>query len=266
LTIPFSKELVTMAKSLAATVTATATATAVTPIDLPDVFETTALDVIATKTRTPYVVFAQPKATDQWTSFATKLPGLQDGDQVLVYPEPGPVVKLQPMRFTMVACKQYWAQKDGAGNRLAVSATQKPKHEKWSEEVHAACIIYVQKDGSTEAVPAGCTFKTVKCPAALSVKLQIEAAEKPEWAQQSEAHKMAFAALSKPFLRVVGSVSINKRTSGAGFSYTGARAIVSPATPAEWMALKNLIEAEDGKTKLAELASAYKQRLAELGV
>lgn len=248
-----------MAKSQVAASTST-----MAPIDLPDVFESTALDVIATKTRVPYVVFAQPKATDQWTAFAMKLPGLQEGEQILVYPEPGPVVKLQPMRFTMIACLQYWVQKDGAGNRVGISKTQKPRTDKWGEEIHAACIVYSTHSGQTEAIPASCTFKTVKCPAALSVKLQIEAAEKVEWAQQSEAHKMAFAALSKPFLRVVGSVSVNKRTAQSGFSYTSARAIVSPATPTEWLALKNLIESPDGKQQFADLSAAYKQRLAEL--
>lgn len=237
--------------------------TTVGAIDVPPVFDEVRFDIEPTRSPVPYVVFAQPKATEQWTEFATKLPGLQDGDQIMVHPEPGGVERLQPMRFTMMQCKQYWVSKDPAGNRLGASAEPHVRQAGWAEEVLAACLVYVPRGGGVEAVPASCVFKTVKCPAALSVKLQIDAAEKPEWADQSPAHKMAFAALAKPFLRVVGSVTTGKRTSSGGYGYVGARSIVSPATPAEWKAVKDLLES-GGVETLRKLADHYRGRLSEL--
>lgn len=225
------------------------------------------MSVVTTNTVGPYVVFAQPKATEQWTSLVQKVPGVRDGDQVLVYPEPEQPVPLRPMRFTMVACKQYWVKKDASGNML-----EKPKEEqqsrvkdangnKWAEEVFAACIVYAPRGGEVDAVPATCTFKTVKCQAAITMKQQIEAASKPEWADQGPAHKAAFAAFSKPFLRVVGAVSTSERKGASNFTYVQARAVVAPATPAEYVAVKRLMEEGDGLKKLKDLAEQYHSRL-----
>lgn len=224
------------------------------------------LSVAASSAIGPYVLFAQPKATDQWTSLVQKLPGIQDGDQVLVYPDPEPPIRLTPMRFTMMACKQFWVKLDDAGNQVgAPSVEQKPRAERWNEWVFAACIVYAQRDGEVEAVPSTCMFKTVKCPAAVTLKLQIEAADKPEWADQSMAHKAAFSAFSKAFLRVVASVQTSKRTAGSGFSYVQARSIVAPATPTEYIAVKKLLEAK-GLEKFKSLLEQYNSRLAQIGV
>lgn len=250
-----------MAKSLAATIAAPGTE--VLDLETPDFG---GLSVAATRVNVPYVVFAQPKATEQWTSLVTKLPGIQDGDQVLVYPDPDPPVRLQPMRFTMISCKQFWVKKDAQGQSQGKpSLTPMPRAEGWKEEVFAACIVYVQRGGDLEAVPASCVFKTVKCGAALGLKLQIDAAEKVEWAEQSPAHKMAFAAFKSAYLRVVAAVAVGKRTAGSGFGYVPARSIVAPATPAEYGALQKLM-ANGGKEKIAKLSEHYKLRLTEMGV
>lgn len=249
-----------MSKSLASQIETT-----LTQFELPPEFSGGALQIEPTKTIVPYVVFAQPKATDQWTDLAGKIPGLQDGDPVLVFPEPTPPVVLRPMRFTMVACRQYWVQKDPGGAVIGTSSESKPRTDRWNEHVLAACIVYVQRGSDVEAVPASCVFKTVKCGAALSVKTQIDAAAKIEWAEQSPAHKMAFASLAKPFLRVVGTVHMSKRTAASGYGYVQAKAIVAPATPVEWKALKEFIE-NDGSNKLRELAVHFKQKLAEFNL
>lgn len=259
-----------MAKSL----TKDAPSMALSPFELPEEFSGTGLDVVATYAQVPYVVFAQPKATDQWTALATRLPGMQDGDQVLVWPEPRLPERLSPMRFTMVCCKQYWVQKLPGGARGPVSVEQKPWKSDWAEEVHAACVVYVQRDGGLEAVPASCTFKTVKTRAALSVKLQVEAAAREDWAGLSEVHRMAYAALAKPFLRVVGTVSVQRSTGPTGNPMAKATASVVPASPAEWRALKELSEdpgdaatkRPSGRERLAALARSYHGRLATLGI
>lgn len=248
-----------MAKSLAA-----ASEPALRDLTVPDDFSVSGYEITATRVVVPYVVFAQPKATEQWTELSRTVQGIQDGDQILVRPDPEKPVRLQPMRFTMAACKQYWVQKDPGGARVGVSAEQKPRTERWNEEVLAACIVYVQDGGSLEAVPASCVFKTTKCPAALAVSKQVEVASKPEWADESPAHKMAFAALAKPYLRVVGTVSVGRRTAASGFGYVTARAVVAPAGPAEWKALKDLVESSAGMQSLRDLSAHYKQRLQEL--
>jgi hypothetical protein len=236
-------------------------------LDMPnDVFGNAPMTVVPTKVRVPYALFAQPKATDQWAELSSKLPSLQDGDQVLVYPEPDAPVQLRPMRFTMLGCQQYWVQRDGAGNQIGKASTEaKSRAEKWNEEVLASCIVYVPRGGDLAAVPASCVFKTVKCPAVLSLKLQIEEAAKVTWADTSPAHKIAFAAFQKPWMRVVASVSTNKRTSSGGYTYVGARSVCSPATPAEYGALRKMLE-DDGIAKLRTLSEHYHQRLLDLGI
>lgn len=242
------------------------------PVDIV-LEEVGAISVVASRAIGPYVVFAQPKATEQWTSLARAIPGLKDGDPCLVRPDPEKPVLLQPLRFTMMACTQYWLQTDPKKQGARIdgvnpSLVQKPRSDgpySWLENVFAAAIVYVPVDGKVVAVPATVGFKTVKCPAALSLKLAIEEAEKPEWAEQSMAHKAAFQAFAKPWLRVVAAVNLTPR-SGTGNPYVAARSVCAPAGPEEYRATRELMASEDGMKSLRGLKEHYLGRLKELGI
>lgn len=222
-----------------------------------------AIEVTSTRAISPYVVFAQPKAIDQWAEFAAAIPGLADGDQVLVMPS-GHKIKITPMRFSLIQAKQYFLKKDPQGNVVQGSVTteQRTKADGYSEEVQAAIIVYLP-DGT--AVPASALFKTVKCGAALGMKLAIEDAAKPEWSKHSEQHRAATAYCAQPWLRVVGTTRIGNRTGGKGFKYTPATVTTAPTGPFEWQAVKNLL-AGGGKESMKELAAHYNARLADLGL
>lgn len=239
-----------MAKSL---VGKTDDAGGMVEFELPEEFGSGALQASPTQARGCYVVFAQPKAVAQWTDLSARIPGLRDGDQVMVRPD-GSVVRLQPMRYQLISAKQYFVKKNPQGGaRESCKDVADAEHK--AEEVHAACVVFL--DG--EAVPCTATFKTTKCNAVTTLVAAVKAAKDPKWAQQSEAHRVAFSTCVKPFLRVVGTVqTFDVPKPPSGWPYVGAKCIVSPATPTEWMMWNALYQSKDGKDRLREVALSFR--------
>lgn len=228
---------------------------------LPAIFGQNSAITVIPRFTTPYLSFAQPAAKDQWSQFMRKFPDIEDGDPVLVFPEPEPMIRPNPLKMTIVAAKQYYATRDVSKGGIELDRFSKPGKDR-AERIFAALIVYLPD----VAVPCTCVFKTVKCACAQTISAEIERASSPDWIKNGAEFEMAVAACASPFSRVVGTVSINSKTGrGTGMPYRVARATVAPSGPNEWKLLAAL-QTDEGMKKMQAVADAYNNRLAELAI
>jgi hypothetical protein len=203
----------------------------------------------------PYLAFSQPAAREQWQTFVRHFPDLEDGDPVMVFPEPQKPVKIDNLKLTVLAAQQYFAVRDPAGKELERHFKNGPKR---AERVWAAIIVYL-KD---QAVPCTCLFKSTKCGCVPTITAEIEAAGKPSWMENGTNHKLAYNAMSAPFARVVGEVQIAGKTGkSSGLSFRLTKAVTRPSGPEEWALLSKVTTSQ-----LHELAQAYSNRLEEMAI
>jgi len=229
-------------------------------VNLPAVFGQPVAE-IKPRFSTPYVVFAQPKAGDQWKGLLRHFPDLNDGDPVLVYPEPRKPERLSPFRCTLLHAKQYWSvvDKNQQGKELSQHAAEPDAgslkaNEGVAERIYTALIVY--KDGA--AIPATCLAKTVKCGAFVTLNEAVKMAMTPDWARNGADYEASVAACASPFARVVAQITVSGKP-GNGNPYFPARAHISASGVAEWKALAELDPAA-----LEAVAEAYQRFVGDL--
>lgn len=226
--------------------------------NVAETFGETGVMQVAPRLQLPYLVFAQPKAEQQFRFLMSHFPDIEDGDPVLMYPEPQKPVRIVPLKCTIVAAKQYFAQRDPSGKELAWSSTAKPG---WAERILTAMILYWEG----KALPCTCTFKTTKCAAAHAIVDEINKCQEPEWANKGPEYKQAATVCSTPFTRIVATITVAGKTSRkTNLSYKITKPVIAPSGPTEWQMLGALLK--DNMTAFKDIADAYKARLAELNI
>ncbi len=251
-----------MAKSLAAQAaapTAGGDLVKVPDFGLPTIFGQNTGITVVPRFNTPYLIFAQPAALDQWRELMQKFPDIEDGDPVLFFPEPEKPIKFGAVRCTMLAAQQYYATRDAGGQELQRFREPGPDR---AERIVSALIIYHED----RAIPCTCVFKTTKCGAAQKISSELERCQKPEWVKDGQEFEMAVAACSTPSARIVATITISGRTSkqgkGKGKSYAATTATIKPSGPVEWKLLADL--QQNRRAELEAVAGAYSKRLSEL--
>jgi len=209
-----------------------------------------------------YVTFASPRKTDQWLKFQTLFPGIQDGAQILVRPEPRPSIKLDPFRFHLIAARQFYAEVADDGVMLRVT-WDRPTGQAaaiMKEHIDTMLLVYT-KDG---LVPATCRFKTTKCGAVHKASDTLKLAMTPAWASLGEAYAKSLAA-PEPWARFTATVTVQARTARmSGRKYIGANSTITPTAEAEWEAIAAFLNAPENVQALADVQDSFAIRLQEL--
>src|SRR5690242_13215640 len=124
---------------------------------------------------------------------------MSEGEMYLI--ESSDVHKLNPMKASLLCCKQFWAEVNAAGEVLRTSFEEQPKPFK--EHIESVLLVYLED----RIVPANCEFRSTKCPAGKALSDALLEASKPTWADKSPEHK-ATLAVPEPFLRFFGLVTL----------------------------------------------------------
>lgn len=204
--------------------------------------------------RVPYATFLSPKSTELWAKAGAAGVALEDGCQVLFFPEPEAPIRLVPMQFMLLAATQYWAE---TKDRQLVRVSMR-KDIGLKEQIDAALLIIL----NDKIVPARCTFRTTKCPACLTAVKELKAARETEtWAKKSEEHQIVAAHVDNPSYRFTATVRTSGRTAASGFAYKLAESTCKPSTPAELKLLQKLFESEDGMKDFKAVGESYQRRI-----
>lgn len=211
-----------------------------------------------------YVQFISRKG-QAFATVAAHVPGLDEGDPVLIRGEKVKPIKLNPFRFYLIGAFQHFSAVDGMGTItktvLSKDAVQSDPGTKYLEHLET-CII-VLADG--ELVPARCTFKSTKInPAHTAVSTLREATETENWASRGEAYKLS-CSVAQPWGRFFTTVTLKRGVSRAnGFAYVAAGGFVTPTGPVEWKALADFFEGEENQ-KLCDAAyRRWEERVREI--
>ena len=222
------------------------------PAELDSTHDATGLEIHG-RFSIPYLVFAQPKAIDQWNLLIRTLGDVEDGDPILMFPEPTKPMKLSPLRFILAHSFQYWVTVDNSGKE---TGWFKEDGQGRKERILTALYVLLPDD----IWPVTCTFRTTKCGAVFACVEEIKASMEPDWIKGGEAFALAVQACGRPSNRVVATVNVRGKTSAGGSAYKLAKATLAPTGAAEWKLLTKLTTSEK-KEALDDMAKSYKDRV-----
>jgi hypothetical protein len=213
--------------------------------------------------QTPYVVFAHPMSRVLWPKLSQAIAGLDEGDTVLVLPEPQRPVKLSPMRFMLLAAFQYWGRVTDTGE-LTAARTEPPTEDKreWKEQIESVLLVFAEN----RIIPAGMLWKTTKCGgvhrAIDALKL---AANLEEWGKQSADHKLTLA-VPVVWGRFVAQTKLAgaKTAKGSGYTYRPATSLIFPTTAAEMKLLSDSFADDGFSAAMNAVQKRYEFRVSEV--
>lgn len=214
--------------------------------------------------RTPYVLFVSTKG-QTFAEVARRLPGLQDGDPVLLRDEGTPPVRLNPFRFYLISAFQHFSLVDNQGKItrtiLDVEKAREDTANKWTE--HVECVLILKlTDG--ELVPSRATFKSTKTNAIHKAIEGVQAAgNSEEWAQLSPEHKASLA-VPHAWARVLTTVTLKRGTSRGGFSFVAANGYCEPSGLADWQGLAAAFQDQDFRKLCEAVNLRHNERVAEI--
>lgn len=220
---------------------------------MPDVFGEAPAPVVS-KFGTPYITFAHPNKKDEWIKLGANV---EEGEMFLVDGER--ITKLPVAKVNIVKVKQYWVDKNAAGEVQRSSWTEKPWP--WAEHMDAVVLLHLPD----RIVVANVNPHTTKCAAFVTLAKTLIDAATPEWADRSPAHKETLV-IPQPFLRFFGEISLASPRTGkkSGKLYRVTQCSVKPTTNTEAVALKAFIADPESSKKLQDAADRYTSRIAEL--
>lgn len=242
------------------------------PGDLPEMFSASdqqVTDLVAGVDQSgfgsmPYVIFATPKSERLWPLLVATNIGVQDGDPVLVQPEPMKPIRLSPFRFMLVAANQFYAVYNQDGSLMKTLGDRKPVGSAENEEygVNVDSVIVVFAEGT--AFAARCNFKTTKSQPGERASEALRMAGTPEWRKLSPDHHASLAA-PKPWMRAVTEVSVIARTSrSSGRKYHQAVGRVGAAKASDWMAVDKMLRDPACKDVMEAVVENYQYRRQEV--
>jgi hypothetical protein len=239
------------------------------PETLPVVAPANTVALTPTAAQTPYVVFASRKSA-KWDDVKAADPTVNEGDPVLMRPEPLTPFKLAPFEFILIHGEHLWTINESAPpyRALEVSFTeQKDYAAGWCEAYEALVLVRVGKG----YVPARVSAHRAQCAgfkiAAGCLQPMSEGGPplimSDEWYRRSPAHKDTekIAMLQARYINIAKPTSGTTRSGkNAGSVWRGMKSSQSPLTVEE---AEQVVAAT--KTPAFEAVSAaYEKRVAEL--
>lgn len=230
-----------------------------TSLAMPAEFDSPIAVVPPTVSRVPFVIFATPKSS-LWGKVTAACPGVQDGDPVLMRPEPATPLRLVPFRFNLVNANQYWAVTADDGTLVKTFQEKPDVPGKIDEYIETVLLVYTA-DG---IVCARCTWKNTKLPAIHLAAKALSLAATDEWAKQGPDYAASVRA-PKPFMRFTCSatpVVRTARTSGRRYVTTAGQIV--PISTGDLEKLSAYFGDVESKPRMAQVAEHYARRLDEV--
>lgn len=242
-----------MAESLAAEA---GVLTAAPKFEMPAVFQEPTEKVVG-RFNTPYISFAHKNRQDEYAKLVGQYGNVNEGEMFLV--EGSILTKLDTAKLGIIKLKQYWVEKNAAGEVLKASYTEKPWP--WAEHMDAVVLVYLDD----RIVVANVNPHTTKCSGFKSLADALKACQTPEWADKSPAHQ-ATMQINQPFMRFFGEVtlSVNRISKKSGLPYRVTQCVIKPTTNVEVELLKAFIASPDNNKQLSDAADRYSFRIKEL--
>jgi hypothetical protein len=211
----------------------------------------------------PYVQFISTKG-QAFAEVARRIPDLQDSDPVLLRGADTPPVRLNPLRFHLIAAFQHFSVVDSMGqivkSTLDVDSAREDRAYKWLEHIESVILVCLGDGG---LCPARCTFKTTKTNAAHTAIAALNQAGNPdEWAKQGPDYR---ASLPAPYAwaRFTATVTLTRGTAkGSGFKFAAAKSFITPTGLADWQALAAAFQDEGFKRIAKPVMSRHNERVA----
>lgn len=240
-------------KSLAAQ---SGTLTQAPAFQLPAVFMEPPTEIVG-RFSSPYISFAHKNRTDEWAKLSAKFGVIDEGEMFLI--EGDKINKLAPAKLGLLYAKQFWAQKNAAGDMLGTSFTERPYP--WQEAIEMVVLVY-QDDG---IVIANCQPRTTKCSGFKVLADALKECQTPAWGDKSPAHKETLQ-IPQPFMRFFGEVSLAapRISKKSGLPYRTTNCTVKPVTNVEVKLLKAFIESPESNKKMEDAAGRYSMQIREL--
>lgn len=209
----------------------------------------------------PFVAFASTKSP-AYARILMACPDVQEGDPILLAPEPAPPQKLVPFRFFLLHATQYWAQFDAQYVLQRVTFdVQVAKGDRSLDDVIEAALLAYSPDGLL--VPATCRFRTTKTGAAKAALAAYHDAQKPTWADRGADYRASMGA-PDPRFRFTTTVILKPMTSrSSGYKYVAALGRVMPTGISDLTALKSLFEDTDRISVVDQVMDRYNARVQE---
>jgi len=215
--------------------------------------------------RTPYVLFVSTKG-QTYGQLAQRIRDLQDGDPVLVRDENVPPLKMNPLRFHLIAAFQHFSVVDSMGaivkTTFDVETAREDKTQKWLEHVETVILVCLGDGG---LCPARMTFKTTKTNAIHTAIAALKDAEDAEkWGSYSAEHKASLVAPT-PYARFTATVTLKRGTAkSTGFNFVAANSFITPTGLADWQTIGAAFKDETFCKLCEAVYRRHKDRVGEI--
>ena len=224
--------------------------------EMPAVFQEPNEKVVG-RFNAPYLSFAHKERKDEYGKLVGKFGAVNEGDLFLI--EGDSSTKLTTAKLSAVKVKQYWVEKNAAGEVLKSSFTEMPWP--WAEHMDVVVLVYLPE----RVVAATANPHTTKCGAFKTLADALDECQTPEWGQKSPAHAETLQ-INQPFMRFFGEVTvaeprISKKT---GRPYRTTQCVVKPVTNVEVKLLKAFIESPETNKQLTDAAERYVFKIKEI--
>lgn len=222
---------------------------------MPAVFQEPTEEVVG-RFNTPYLVFAHKNRQDEHAKLVGQFGNVNEGDMFLI--EGNKITKLETAKLGLIKLKQYWVEKNAAGQVLRSSFTEKPWP--WAEHMDAVVLVYLDD----RIVVANVNPHTTKCSGFKTLADALLESQTPEWGDKSPAFRETLQ-INQPFMRFFGEVTLSQaRTSRkSGLPYRVTQCVIKPTTNTEVRLLTEFIASPDNNKTLQDAADRFTYQLKE---
>lgn len=211
---------------------------------------------------TPYVSFVSNKGS-AFGKILLQIPGLDDGDPVLIRGGNESPVKLSPFRFYLLHESPHYSVVEETGE-LSESTfdaeVAKAAGRKFSEHIETVILVCLP----LSIVPARCTFKTLKVRAAQTARKTLHDASGPTWAKLSAEHAATLVS-PDPRFRFTTTVTLSRQTfKGTGRSGVIATGVPRPTSVADWAQVADFFNDPKACKLLTATVARHNERMEEI--
>lgn len=205
----------------------------------------------------PYITFAHKGRPDEYAKLTGKFGTVEEGTMFLI--EPNETTRLDTAKLGLIKAKQFWSEKNAAGEVLRTSWSEMPWP--WGENIEAVVIVYFDD----RIVVANTQPRTTKCSGFKILADALKDCQTPEWGDKSPAHRETMQ-INLPFMRFYGEVTLagNRVSKKTGLPYRITQCAIRPVTNVEVKLLKAFTESPESNKQMTDAAGRYEMRLREI--
>lgn len=224
--------------------------------ELPAIFQEPSEKIVG-RFSTPYITFAHRNRKDEWGKLVGKFGNIDEGDMFLI--EGDNVTRLTVAKLCVVKIRQYWVEKNAAGEVLKSSFTEMPYP--WAEHMDVVGLVLLDD----RAVVVNINPHTTKCGGFKTLADAFEECTKPEWADKSPAHKETLK-IGQPFMRFFGELSVAspRISKKSGLPYRTTPCVIKPTTNVEANLLRAFAASPESNKALVDAAERFAFRMKEI--